>query len=439
MGFAQGMQEGWTDLLIVLALVGVNALLSGSEMALVSLRDGQLASLEASGRRGRRVAELARSPSRYLAALQLGITLAGFLASASAAVELSETVAPWLDFLGSSSRVASIILVTLLVSLAAIVLGELVPKRVAMLHAERWSLLAVGPLTWFMNLMRPILFALEWSTEAILTLIGSTARPPVEHLSDDEVLRLIRARASFDPIQQKIIRETIAIGDRTLRHLLVPRSSVVSVDADLDAQAALRTIRDAGLSKALVIDDDLDHPIGQVHALDLTGARGPVRRQAQPVLALPETIPALDALHRMQASSTKLAVVIDEYGGTAGIVTFRDLVEELVGEVDRRTNRPADDAPPSTEKSSEVIVLPGSFPIHRLDEFGAALPEGEYVTIAGLVLDRLGRIPEVGESVKVAGSTIDITGATATAVTSVELHPGGSNADQASTSGYMAP
>jgi putative hemolysin len=416
------MSDAWLDLLIVFGLVAVNALLSGSEMALVSLRERQLTALETAGRRGRRVAELARSPSRYLAALQLGITLAGFLASASAAVELSESVAPALGFLGGSARAGSVVVVTVLVSLVTIVLGELVPKRIAMLHAERWSLLAVIPLTWFMNLMRPVLALLELLTETIVHVTGNRSDPGEGEISDAEFLRLARRRSSFDPLQQQIISEAVAIGDRTLRHILVPRPHVVSIDADTDAATALDRLRTLGLSKAPLIEHDLDHPIGQIHILDLVHADGPVRGLAHPVLALPETLPALGALRRLQASSTKLAVVIDEHGGTSGIVTFEDLVEELVGEVEDESDRLVAHGA-ADEVSGEVIVLPGSFPIHRLDELGLVLPPGDYVTIAGLVLDQLGHIPELGEHVEIEGSTIRVTGTDQTSITSVELRP----------------
>lgn len=426
------MNDSAVDLVIVTALVGVNALLSGSEMALVSLRERQLAVLEMSGRRGRRVAELARSPSRYLSALQLGITLAGFLASASAAVELSESVAATLGFLGGSARGASIVVVTVLVSLATIVLGELVPKRIAMLHAERWSLLAVIPLTWFMNAMRPVLALLELLTDAVVRLSGNDGEPDEVALSDAEFLHLIRSRAAFEPAQRQIIADAIDLRDRTLAQLLVPRPRVLSVEADDSVAAALERLSEAGFSRAPVIERDLDHVVGHVHVLDLVDAAAahePARSRARPILALPETLPALRALRRLQESSTKLALVVDEHGGTAGIVTFEDLMEELVGEVhdemDRHHHDPTaawSDAPASRE-SEGGIVLPGAFPIHRMDEFGTSLPEGDYATVAGLVLDRLGRLPDAGDHIEVNGWIITVTATDRTSITAVTLRP----------------
>lgn len=426
------MNDGAVDLLIVTALIGVNALLSGSEMALVSLRERQLAALEVSGRRGRRVADLARSPSRYLSALQLGITLAGFLASASAAVELSDPVAASLGFLGGSAQGAAIVIVTVLVSFATIVLGELVPKRIAMLHAERWSLLAVVPLTWFMATMRPVLALLDLLTDAIIRLTGNEVDPAEVDLSDAEFLHLIRSRAAFDPSQRQIIADAVELRDRKLAHLLVPRPRVMSVEADDSVAAALERLSISGFSRAPVIERDLDHPIGQVHALDLVSAlpgHDTARSCARPILALPETLSALRALRRLQASGTKLAVVVDEHGGTAGIITFEDLMEELVGEVHDEIDRHHDDPTadwsdaPATRESAGGIVLPGAFPIHRMDEFGTTLPEGDYATVAGLVLDRLGRLPATGEHIEAGGWTITVSATDRTSITAVTLHP----------------
>ncbi len=414
-GFADRMGEAWLDLLIVLGLVCINGLLSGSEMALVSLHERQLTTLEATSQRGRRVAELARSPSRYLSALQLGITFAGFLASASAAVELSESVAPALGFLGTSARAGSIVLVTILVALVTLVLGELVPKRIAMLHAERWSLAAVTPLTWFMNGVRPILFVLEALTDALVRFTGNDLTTERSEITDEEFVRLVQGRTSFDPFLRKIMTETIAIRERTLRHVLVPRPRVISIDIDEPAKTAAQRLRDAGLSKAPLIAHDLDHPVGQVHVLDLMQAAGTARDCARPILALPETLPAFRALRQLQASQTSLAVVIDEHGGTAGIVTFEDIIGELVGDVED------DQGPHGTAGSSGAIVLPGSFPIHRMDELGISLPAGDYVTVAGLILSRLGRIPNVDEQIDVGNYEVTVAGTDRTSIKTVTI------------------
>lgn len=412
------MGDVWLDLTIVLGLVAVNAMLSGTEMALVSLRRGQLDAMSASGRRGQRVAALAHSPGRYLSAIQLGITLAGFLASASAAVELSDSVAPALDFLGGSARGASIILITVLVSLITLVFGELVPKRIAMAHAQQWSLAAVVPLTWFMTAVRPILRVLEICTDAVLRLTGTAADGRADEMTDDEIVHLIEARPSLDPSQRQIMAEAIATGGRTLRHILVPRTLVISVDVADSVEAAVAALRDAGVSRAPLVKRDLDHPVGQVNVLDLIHATGTAADCARPVLALPESLSAFRALRRLQASQTKLAVVVDEHGGTEGIVTVEDIIEELVGDI-------SDEADPQqsvgTPDPSGAIVLPGTFPIHRMDELDVQLPSGRYVTVAGLVLDRLGHLPEVGEHVEVGNYDLVVTGTDRTSITAVTI------------------
>lgn len=177
-------------------------------------------------------------------------------------------------------------------------------------------------------------------------------------------------------------------------------------------------MREAGVSRAPLIDRDLDHPVGHVHVLDLVQASGPIAQWARPVLALPETLLTLSALRRLQASKTKLAVVIDEHGGTAGIVTTEDIVEELVGEMaDGEEQLLAVDV----VKADGAIVLPGTFPIHRAAELDLALPPGPYVTVAGLMLERLGHLPEVGERVGLPHHDLTVSGIGAQSITAVTI------------------
>lgn len=414
------MSATWLDLGLVIGLVATNAALSGTEMALVSLGPARLEAVTARSERGRRVADVAASPSRYLSALQLGITLAGFLASASAAVELSASVAPWLDFLGGSAHAVSVIAVTVFVSALTLVFGELVPKRVAMVRAEEWSLLAVVPLTWFMRAVRPLLRVLEAVTDGMLMLTGNQRADQDLGMTNDDLRGLIAGHRSLEPVQRKILFEAIAVADRSLRHILIPRRIVVSVDVDEPAGEALERLRTAGVSRAPLVDGDLDHPIGQVHVLDLVDAPEKATLSARPVLALPETLSALRALRRMQASRTKLAVVIDEHGGTAGIVTIEDIVEELVGDIDDGEDKHSPIGLPGGG-----LVLPGDFPIHRTAELDIELPCGPYVTVAGLVLEQLGHLPQIGERVALPGLDLEVTGVGRHAITAVTIRPSG--------------
>lgn len=397
------MNAGVLDLALVVGLVAVNAALSGTEMAFVSLDGPQIERLSAS-ERGRRVVELTKSPGQYLSALQLGITLAGFLASASAAVELSASVEPIFGFLGGSAQPAAVVSVTVLVSFITLVFGELVPKRLAMDHAERWSLTASGPLRWFMIASGPLVRALESVTDAVLYVLPAAPEDPGRATSRD-LLSLITRQTELDALQQKVMVEAVEAGDRTLRHILIPRPMVVSLDVSDPWAAALDRLMRAGVSRAPVVDGDMDHPVGQVHVLDLIRA-GHRRDQetatvsevgARPVLALPETLGLFRALRQLQETQSKLAVVVDEHGGTAGIVTVEDIVEELVGDIRNPSDR-QDDAPSVDEVGT--IVVPGTSAVHRLDDVGLELPDGPYATIAGLMLDQLGHIPSIGESLE---------------------------------------
>ena len=408
----------WFDLVLVGFLVGVNALLAGAEMAFISLREGQLQRFSAAGPRERSVARMARDPNSYLGAVQLGITLAGFLASATVAVSLSEPVAKALSPLGSYATPVAVAGVTLGVVMVSLVLGELVPKRLAMQKAESWSLAAVGPLLMLIAITRPLLYLLGLVTDILVRIAGGDPSRHRDRITDEEIVDLVDAQLTLTETQRQIMGGAIEIADRTLRHVLVPRTRVISIDVALPVQDALIKLRQSGHSRAPVVRDQLDNTIGQVHLRDLIDPGGVVSERFFPILAMPETVSVLEALHRFQVSHTELAVVIDEHGGTAGIVTIEDLLEELVGEIYDET----DEGLLSVERNeTETLLLPGSFPIHELIDLGVALPLGPYVTIAGLVVDKLGRLAVVGDKVILDFHEIRVTAMDQQSIDSVRL------------------
>ena len=414
------MSDLWFDLALVGALVGVNAMLAGTEMAFVTLREGQLRRLADSGRRGARVAELAHNPNRYLGAVQLGITLSGFLASATAAVSISEPVADVLAPLGRFSQPMAIAIVTILLALVTLVVGELVPKRLAMQRAEAWSLAVARPVSVFIAVTRPVIVLLSWLTDGAVRAVGGDPTRHTDDITDDEIVELVKVQPTLSEAQRQIMAGAIEIAGRPLRKVLVPRNRVVTVDESRPAVDALRQLRTAGHSRAPVVNGDLDSPVGQVHLRDLIDATGAAGELATPMLELPETLSVLEALRRLQASRTELAAVIDEHGGTAGAVTIEDLIEELVGEIWNETDP---DLLAVHRDPTGAFVLPGSFPIHDLGDLGIDLPAGHYDTIAGLVLDLLGHIPEVGERVFVVGYEIDVAAMDRRSITSVRVTP----------------
>jgi putative hemolysin len=408
----------WVDLVLVAVLIGVNGLLAGSEMAFVSLRDAQVRRLSVSGGRAAHVAELAQDPNRYLGAVQLGITMAGFLASATAAVSISQPIAKFLGPLGPYARPAAIAAVTITLGLITLVFGELVPKRVAMQRAERWSLAAVRPLSLFITLTRPLIAALGSLTNGLVRAVGADPHQRNDEISDDEIVHLVETQPTLTESQRRIMIAAIEVSGRTLRQILVPRTKVVALDASLPATQALQTLRTAGYSRAPIINGVLDEPVGQAHVSDLVDASGSVGDYCNPILAVPQSLSVLEALRQLQASHTQLAIVVDEHGGTAGIITVEDLTEQLVGEIYDETDR---DLIAVERDRAGALLLPGSFPIHDLSDIGIVLPKGSYVTVAGLILARLGRIPEVGVRTRVEGQDLEVVAMNRRTITTVRV------------------
>ena len=407
---------------LVALLVLLNAAFAGTELALVSLREGQLQRLEQRSATGAVLAGLAREPNRFLATIQIGITLAGFLASAAAAVSLAEPLEEPLSFLGGAAGPAAVMAVTVLLAYVTLVFGELAPKRVAMQRAERWGLVAARPLAAMSTLTRPAVWMLSHSTNVAVRLMGGDPSRQREEVTEEELRDMVAAQRTFTDKQRLIIQGAFEISERTLEEVLRPRRDVFVLDADAMTRDALAQLAASGHSRAPVGGGgSLDDVVGVAHLRDLLvdGDRL-VRDVTGELSAFPETVGVLDALHEMQARRVQMALVIDEHGSTAGIITIEDLVEELVGEIYDETDR---DVLSVRHGEDGSIVLPGGFPIHDLDDVGVhEIPAGAYTTVAGLVLDRLGRLPDTpGDRVVVGVWEFEVTGAGRHAITEVRV------------------
>ncbi|MSP21690.1 MAG: HlyC/CorC family transporter [Dehalococcoidia bacterium] len=407
---------------LVAFLVFVNAAFAGSEIAIITLREGQLARMrEAGGAAGRIVARLAQDPTRFLATIQIGITLAGFLASATAAVSLSAVVSPWLAPLGRAAGPVAILLVTLVLTFVTLVAGELAPKRLAMQRAEAWALTAAFPLAAVALVGRPAVWLLAKATDIVVRLAGGDPRHQREDITQEELQDLITSRRWFSPGQQRIIEGALEGGDRTLREILVPRVDVVAFSASLPAADALRRFVESGHTRAPVYEGDagLDGVIGVVHVLDLLDASGPLRLWVRPIATLPESARVVEALRQLQRERQRMAVVASEHGGVEGIITTEDLVEELVGEIFDEFDRNLISV---VREPTGAILLDGGYPIHDLPDVGVELPEGEYATVGGLVMDQLGRIPVLGDHFHLNGWNVEVTRVDGLAVDQIRLH-----------------
>jgi magnesium and cobalt exporter, CNNM family len=422
------MNGYWWDIALVAVLVLCNALFAGSELALISLREGQLRQLERRRHRGARtLVRLARDPNRFLATIQIGITLAGFLASAVAAVSLAEPLVSPLGFLGRAAQPVAIAAVTLLLTFVTLVLGELAPKRLAMQFAERWALLAARPLDVLSTISRPAVWTLGQATDVVVRILGGDPDADKEQVSQEELRDLVVGHRGLNAEQRTIISGALEINERTLREVLVPRRGVFTLTADLTAGESRAMLAASGHSRAPVVAArHLDDVVGVVNLRDLiTSDDGvAVRDIARPALAFPDSLRVADALRQFKTEREQFALVVDEHGATDGIVTLEDLLEEVVGEIYDETDR---DVMAVRAEPSGALLAPGTFPIHDLPDIGVEisdLPEGGYTTVAGLVLARLGRIPErPGDRIDLTGWSIEVTEVHRHAIIAVRLVP----------------
>lgn len=404
------MQEVIPQLALVAGLVLINGILAGSEIALISLRDSQVRAMERRGGAGEIIAQLTADPNRFLATIQIGITLAGFMASATAAVTLAEPLIPLFGFAGDAADTVAIVAVTLILSFVMLVLGELAPKRLALQRAESWSLLVARPLHWLEIASRPAVWLLSRATDLVVRLFRGEPGASREAVDLEEVKEIVRSNVSLSEPHQEVLVGAVEVADRSLREVLVPRPDVVSLSASLPATDGIEIMLRTGHSRAPVTEgNDLDQALGVANLRDLVAAApgSRVGDVTNPVEAMPESVLVLSALRRLQEARQQMALVIDEFGGVAGIITIEDLLEEVVGEIYDETDRDIR----SIQRDEAGVVVSGRFPVHDLVDLGIQIPPGDYTTVSGFVQERLGAIPEqAGESFVVGRWRVTVLG-----------------------------
>jgi putative hemolysin len=411
------VSDVWLNIVMVVVFVLIGGAFSGAEIALVSLRESQVRSMaDTGGRRGKAVARLLSDPNRFLAAVQVGVTLAGFFSAAFGASTLSEPLADWLVGLGVGEGLAgtlAFVLVTIAISYLSLVVGELTPKRLALQRAEGFSLLVAAPLNGIAKVSRPVIWLLSKSTNLLVRILGGDPRASGEAISQEELRDLVAAHESLSTDERRLIGEVFRAGDREVREVMTPRTEVDFLEASMTASRAAKQVHDSSHSRYPVVGRDEDDVIGFVHVRDLFLPSHPAGRAAtvgdlvREVKRLPGTAGVLTALSEMRRENHHLAIVVDEYGGTDGIVTLEDLIEEVIGEIyDEYDEDVTDDGGEVPGGPQEVDGL------LNLDDFreatGLQLPEGPYETVAGYVLAELGRLPQPGDAVTVEGRTLTV-------------------------------
>ncbi|MGW4337469.1 hemolysin family protein [Rhodococcus koreensis] len=398
---------------LVLLFVLVGGVFAATEIALVSLREGQLRNLERRGVRGVRTAALARDPNRFLSAVQIGVTVAGFLSAAYGASTIAPALVPALESWGLPHGVAataSLVSTTLVIAYLSLILGELVPKRVALQRATEVSLLTAPPLDRFAAVMRPVIWLLSVSTDALVRIFGGDPAAKGEAITHEELRDLLVGHAALADGERRILAEVFDAGQRSLVEVMRPRTDVDFLPGGTSLAMARQLALERGHSRYPVTGSSFDEVVGFVHLRDLLLADEhvvtTVAEVSRPVLQLPASKPALAALAEMRRDNLQIAIVVDEYGGTAGIVTLEDIVEEVVGEIgDEFDARHTPDAPSRRPRSVDGLLITEDFE----RDTGIAVPDGPYETVAGFVLHRLERLPQLGDTITVDGAELTVS------------------------------
>ncbi len=423
------MSVGW-DIVVVLLIVLVGGFFAGAEMALVSLREGQIHALSQRGRRGQRAGKLAQDPNRFLSAVQIGVTLATLINGAFGEATLAGHLKSALQDHNVASGVASavsLIVVSIVISYFTLVLGELAPKRLALQRPESVALVAAPTLDRISVLARPLVWLLSRSTNLVVRILGGDPKVGRGVMTEEELHDLVAGNQALSADERQIVGEVFDAGKRQIREVLVPRTEVEFLAADTPLAQAASIVAGEPYSRFPVYQESYDDVIGFIHVRDLLvqdAARasttvGEIRR---PVKFLPISKTVLSALSEMRRERAHLAVVMDEYGGTAGIVTLEDLVEELIGDIQDEYD--VDEGQPRQLRGG-AIEVDG---LLNLDEFaeqtGIQLPEGPYETVAGYMLAMLGQLPAGHESVQVDGHTLTVLQMDGRRIARVRVEPG---------------
>jgi putative hemolysin len=403
------------DIVIVLVIVSIGGFFAAAEMALVSLREGQVRSLPRRGRRGAKAARLVADPNRFLSAVQIGTTLATLVTGAYGADTLAGVLRGWFLRQGLSSDVASPLsfaVVTICITFVTLVLSELAPKRLALQRAMPLALFAAPTLDFIARLARPVVWLLSISVNVVVTLFGGDPRQGRQAMTEQELRELVAGTQTLSADERRIVGEVFDAGKRRIREVLRPRTEVEFLAAGTTVGEAARIASSVPYSRLPVYQGSYDNVVGFVHIRDLLGPAAPPRTAlvdevVRPIKFLPISKTVLSALSEMRRERVHMAIVADEYGGTAGIVTLEDLVEELIGDI--RDEYDSGEAPATKLPKGEVEVDG----LLNLDEFAEQtsirLPEGPYETVAGYVLAALGELPAPGDTVEIPGYTITVT------------------------------
>ena len=403
------------NLATVAGLILLASFFVAAEIALISLRDGQVRQLALRGKRGAKLAKLTENPNRFLAAVQVGVTVCGFLSAALGAEKLGRYIIPRLEEVGlenSTANTVSLVGVTLVIAYFSLVFGELVPKRLALYRAEQIALASAGAIDVVARLFRPIIWLLSHSTDIVVRLFGIDPKEARSQMSEEELIDLVSGHSALTDEERDIVEEVFNASERLVHEIMVPRTEVDFMDASLSIGKAIALAVDKSHSRYPVVRGSTDEVIGFIHVRDLldtslVSTGGKVAELVRNIMFLPGTKGVLPALTEMRNQRQHVAIVLDEYGGTDGIVTLEDLVECLIGDI--KDEYDVDDSEVSQESRTGDFEIDGLISIDDLREkTGIEIPDGPYETASGFVMHFLGRIPVVNDVVGINGARFTV-------------------------------
>ena len=396
------------NILLIFVFLLLGSVFAGTELALVSLRGSQIDQMEQEDARGKRVAQIARDPNTFLSTVQIGVTLSGFLSASFGESSISPYIVPIVESWGVPTSVAApltTIVLTLIISYCSIVISELVPKRIAMQRNEQIARAVVPAIHVFAKVCKPIIWLIGKNTNGIVRLLGFDPNETDSEVSDDELRVLVNTNTNLSKDERTILDDVFDASETIVAEVMRPRADVAFLDGSMPIAEAAAYVREMPYSRYPVTGKDFDDVLGFVHVRDLLDIRDPEAKTVADVtregISLPGTSKLLPSLELLRKRGIHLAVVIDEYGGTDGIVTLEDMTEELVGDIRDEYDLPEEKGGERTERTTfvnGVATIEGGMTIEDFaDLTGIELEDGPYETVAGYFLAHTGKMGEIGD------------------------------------------
>ncbi len=408
------MQDNiFVRILFLIFLIAVNALFAASEIAIISLNDGKIKKLAEEGnKKAKQIAKLVSEPSKFLATIQVGVTISGFLASAVAAEGFSGRVTkllhPLVDKYVSEHVLAVIVLVviTCILSYFTLVFGELVPKRFAMQHCEGVSMAVIGFLTVFEKIARPFVKFLTASTNGVIRLFGGDPNETSENVTEEEIRMMVdlgEEKGTIEVGEKEMIENVFDFNNITAAEVMTHRKDIVGISKDATLDEILELMEEEKYTRFPVYEEDIDNIIGMLHSKDVIKYLNEKNKLSfkiddiiRPIYFVPDSKMIDDIFRELQKNKMYMAAVVDEYGGTAGILTIEDLMEQLVGNIfdEYDAEEPVD----FVKIDENTQLVDGTVNLIEVEKkFDKKLPDDEYDTLGGFIMGHLGFVPEEGD------------------------------------------